>query len=249
MVYTEGTGRRIGLRRDATRAPIPAPERHGAAAAVAPTQGPRPRRALAYSKLKMVLTTGSTLGLYFWGSIGETASGKSVSPAWVEQCPFCGEIGFSFKPAEPGDRLLSTHAYCIEECKLAKEYDVMSWFLDCQVHPSVPDRAYRSCHSPMLDLAYQTAKSARLEDPKYSSELRGIAMATRQLKGQRLFCTHDTMVAIRNIARALRSDPNCPRYEDNEPWYVPHLAHLRSGNRGACPCYSCEHDRRRPVSQ
>src|SRR5271169_3110589 len=64
VVYTEGTGRRIGLRRDATRAPIPAPEWHGATAtAVAPTQGPRPRRALAYSKPKMVLTTGSTLTL------------------------------------------------------------------------------------------------------------------------------------------------------------------------------------------
>ena len=163
---------------------------------------------------------------------------------WVEQCPLCGEVGFSFKPAEPGDRLLSSHAYCLEECELAKEYDAMYWFLDCQEHPSVPDRAYLSCHSPMLDLAYEAAKSARFEDPNCLSELRGIVMATRRLREQRIFSTPETMVAIRNIARALRSDPNCPRYEDEEPWYVPHLAHLRSGNRAAFPCYSCEHHRR-----
>jgi hypothetical protein len=163
---------------------------------------------------------------------------------WVEQCPLCGEVGFSFKPAEPGDRLLSSHAYCLEECELAKEYDAMYWFLDCQEHPSVPDRAYHSCHSPMLDLAYEAAKSARFEDPNCLSELRGIVMATRRLREQRIFSTPETMVAIRNIARALRSDPNCPRYEDEEPWYVPHLAHLRSGNRAAFPCYSCEHHRR-----
>src|SRR6202158_5041853 len=54
--------RRTGLRRDATRAPISMPERQGAAAgAVASTQYQRPRPALAYSKPKMVLTTGSTL--------------------------------------------------------------------------------------------------------------------------------------------------------------------------------------------
>src|ERR1700674_249989 len=54
--------RRTRLRRDATRAPISMPERQGAAAAaVASTQHPRPRPALAYSEPKMVLTTGSTL--------------------------------------------------------------------------------------------------------------------------------------------------------------------------------------------
>lgn len=54
--------RRIGLRRDAPRAPIPVPEWLRAAAhAVARNAAQRPRPTLAYSKRKMVLTKGSTL--------------------------------------------------------------------------------------------------------------------------------------------------------------------------------------------
>ncbi len=54
--------RRIGLRRDATRAPIQGPEWQGAASPAVPNSNPRRRRALAYCGQKMVLTTGSTLG-------------------------------------------------------------------------------------------------------------------------------------------------------------------------------------------
>ncbi len=54
--------RRIGLRRDAPRAPISVPERLRAAAyAVARNAAQRPHPTLAYSKRKMVLTKGSTL--------------------------------------------------------------------------------------------------------------------------------------------------------------------------------------------
>jgi len=54
--------RRIGLRRDATRAPIQAPEWHGAGFPSRPrNSNPRPRRTLAYCGPKMVLTMGSTL--------------------------------------------------------------------------------------------------------------------------------------------------------------------------------------------
>ena len=52
---------RIGLRRDATRAPIQGPEWQGAASAAAPNSHPRPRLTLAYCERKMVLTIGSTL--------------------------------------------------------------------------------------------------------------------------------------------------------------------------------------------
>ena len=54
--------RRIGLRRDATRAPIQGPEWQGAGFHRRPQNStPRPRRALAYCGQKMVLTMGSTL--------------------------------------------------------------------------------------------------------------------------------------------------------------------------------------------
>src|SRR5664279_6623671 len=59
--------RRIGLRRDATRAPIQAPEWHGAGLHSRPRNSdPRPRRTLAYCGQKMVLTMGSTLVLHTW---------------------------------------------------------------------------------------------------------------------------------------------------------------------------------------
>jgi hypothetical protein len=54
--------RRIGLRRDATRAPIPGPEWHGAGLQSRPQNStPRPRRILTYCGQKMVLTMGSTI--------------------------------------------------------------------------------------------------------------------------------------------------------------------------------------------
>ena len=57
--------RRIGLRRDATRAPIQVPEWQGAGWQSRPQYStPRPRRTLAYCGQKMVLTMGSTL--LFW---------------------------------------------------------------------------------------------------------------------------------------------------------------------------------------
>ena len=56
--------RRIGLRRDATRAPIQVPEWQGAGWQSRPQYStPRPRRTLAYCGQKMVLTMGSTLDL------------------------------------------------------------------------------------------------------------------------------------------------------------------------------------------
>src|ERR1019366_3562482 len=52
----------IGLRRDATRAPIQVPEWQGAGWQSRPQYStPRPRRTLAYCGQKMVLTMGSTL--------------------------------------------------------------------------------------------------------------------------------------------------------------------------------------------
>jgi hypothetical protein len=61
----EALERRIGLRRDATRAPIQGPEWQGAGFPSRPQNStPRPRRALAYCGQKMVLTMGSTLPLY-----------------------------------------------------------------------------------------------------------------------------------------------------------------------------------------
>src|SRR5271166_6727961 len=53
--------RRVGLRRDATRAPMQGPEWQGAASPAAPNSNPKPRRALAYCRHKMVLTMGSAL--------------------------------------------------------------------------------------------------------------------------------------------------------------------------------------------
>ena len=58
--------RRIGLRRDATRAPIQGPEWQGAASTAAPNSHPRPRLTLAYCERKMVLTIGSTLVDVTW---------------------------------------------------------------------------------------------------------------------------------------------------------------------------------------
>lgn len=50
------------LRRDATRAPIQGPERHGVGLQSRPQNStPRPRRTLAYCGEKMVLTMGSTI--------------------------------------------------------------------------------------------------------------------------------------------------------------------------------------------
>jgi hypothetical protein len=58
----EALERRIGLRRDAIRAPIQGPEWQGAGFHRRPqNSNPRPRRALAYCGQKMVLTMGSTL--------------------------------------------------------------------------------------------------------------------------------------------------------------------------------------------
>ena len=56
--------RRIGLRRDAPRAPTPGPEWLGRLLASPPrNEGSETRPTLAYSKQKMVLTMGSTLHL------------------------------------------------------------------------------------------------------------------------------------------------------------------------------------------
>src|ERR1035437_1775316 len=63
-ITLETLERRIGLRRDATRAPIPGPEWHGAALQSRPKHStPRPRRTLTYCGQKMVLTMGSTIDL------------------------------------------------------------------------------------------------------------------------------------------------------------------------------------------
>ena len=60
----EALERRIGLRRNATRAPIQGPEWQGAGFPSRPQNStPRPRRALAYCGQKMVLTMGSTLDI------------------------------------------------------------------------------------------------------------------------------------------------------------------------------------------
>jgi hypothetical protein len=53
--------RRIGLRRDATRAPFKGLNGRGGWTTVAPTLTYATRRSLAYWKPKMVLTTGATL--------------------------------------------------------------------------------------------------------------------------------------------------------------------------------------------
>ena len=61
-ITLEKLERRIGLRTDATRAPIPGPEWHGAGLQSRPQNStPRPRRTLTYCGQKMVLTMGSTL--------------------------------------------------------------------------------------------------------------------------------------------------------------------------------------------
>ncbi|BDC51056.1 hypothetical protein F183_A33720 [Bryobacterales bacterium F-183] len=178
-------------------------------------------------------------GLCWRGAELSAVVGKHVAPVWIEQCPFCGEVGFAPRPTGPEDQNLRVHAYCVEECTFAKKYNVMSWFLDCQTHLSV--RAYRNHHSPMLDLAYDTAKSASFDDPNLASLTCGIGVAVRKLREQRVFSTPETIATIGEVAQTLRSDPACPAYE--EPWYVAHLAHLRSSNRASCPCYSCEYER------
>jgi hypothetical protein len=71
--------RRIGLRRDATRAPIQVPEWQGAGWQSRPQYStPRPRRTLAYCGQKMVLTMGSTLhlckGFAHWQQSGNSAN-------------------------------------------------------------------------------------------------------------------------------------------------------------------------------
>ena len=76
--------RRIGLRRDATRAPIQVPEWQGAGWQSRPQYStPRPRRTLAYCGQKMVLTMGSTLdlkspGLHLEALKGDRAGQHSI---------------------------------------------------------------------------------------------------------------------------------------------------------------------------
>jgi hypothetical protein len=71
--------RRIGLRRDATRAPIQGPEWQGAGSHSRPQNStPRPRRALAYCGQKMVLTMGSTLDV--WDQLGASPAHLTTQP-------------------------------------------------------------------------------------------------------------------------------------------------------------------------
>jgi hypothetical protein len=56
--------RRIGLRRDATRAPMQGPEWQGAASPPPQTQTQTPPETLAYRGQKLVLTMGSTLSSF-----------------------------------------------------------------------------------------------------------------------------------------------------------------------------------------
>jgi hypothetical protein len=82
---------RIGLRRDATRAPIQGPEWQRAGSHSRPQNStPRPRRALAYCGQKMVFGMGSTLGgLRHFGKMTNviatriTNTGSRFSPVWI----------------------------------------------------------------------------------------------------------------------------------------------------------------------
>jgi hypothetical protein len=69
--------RRIGLRRDATRAPFKGLNGRGGWTTVAPTLTYATRRSLAYWKPKMVLTTGATLHV----PLGVVGSGLRVLSA------------------------------------------------------------------------------------------------------------------------------------------------------------------------
>src|ERR1035437_2791209 len=90
-ITLETLERRIGLRRDATRAPIPGPEWHGAALQSRPKHStPRPRRTLTYCGQKMVLTMGSTI---------PRADCQTAQRALADGPGGSGQVGAAVEPA------------------------------------------------------------------------------------------------------------------------------------------------------
>src|ERR1035437_4150781 len=94
-ITLETLERRIGLPRDATRAPIPGPEWHGAALQSRPKHStPRPRRTLTYCGQKMVLTMGSTIhyGIAFLARLAGDLEGERRESARVRAELFAVQV-------------------------------------------------------------------------------------------------------------------------------------------------------------
>ena len=191
----------------------------------------------------------------FWGSnfrdgvqcwnIPSWPNGKRTTPAWIEECPFCGEIAFCYSPgAEDASYTLSdVHRTCLKQYEFAKRFNILDYFLDCFSSFEGMPKLLRQPSSPRLDLAYEAARSARFESPEHLGELKGISLACARLKDMGVFCHPEVSLGLETIGRLFSENPSCPRYD--EPWQVPHIAHLRSKAKDPCACYRCKSKARR----
>ncbi len=191
-------------------------------------------RLAATTHLRTYLFHGSafdgTGGLFSWGHYRH-----ELTPTHISQCPFCGIVDFPFTPERDDDELSSLPHLCIEECLFAQTYNIDSNFLDFQ---SGAETIRRPSSTPMLDIAYQMAKSARFEDPSHAIEIKSVCALMRKLAASKIWCGPATLVAIHKFAASLAANPQCPRYY--EPWYVTHIQHFQFGRGLACPCSMCE---------
>lgn len=201
-------------------------------------------------------TTGKECVLFhgspFDGTGGLYASRTYHSEVYIAQCPFCGVCEFNFTAGggeddtEESDRLLKSPSHCcVEECFLARAYGISSDFIDFQ-WPGKTMLVARPAGSPMLAVAYQAAKSARFEDSKFASEVKGLCAANRTLAQFRVWSYPEVLADVHRLALDFARDPDCPKYD--EPWYVPHIAHMQTKSKEPCPCYSCVGNRRRGES-
>jgi hypothetical protein len=124
--------------------------------------------------------------------------------------------------------------FCYKESEMARHHNILDYFAQDYLTPPA---------SPALQLAIETAKSMRFEQPGSETVIKTTALAIRRLTEAGIFCfpeQRDWLVETATEWAAVNEPWMC--YQ--EPWYVRHKDNL---DRGFSPCdfYSCFADRRR----
>jgi hypothetical protein len=174
--------------------------------------------------------TGKSV-LVFWGSNFDTGHDlrlwreleqlKDWKPliAQFRQCPHCGVL-----EAGPFDG-----HFCLERAAVAERYGVLHYFDQDLEYPA---------ESPMLALARESAQSARFESPEWTEEIKGLILAGRRLRDQKIYCVSEVTAQIISRASEWAEEQGGRSCPELEPWWPEHAKSLRLKTQ--CSCGHCE---------
>jgi hypothetical protein len=157
------------------------------------------------------------------GAFGEYSHSQYI---FLTQCPFCGGFGFNTIKSptcqqdiyQYGHPHIYTHS-CEESNRIARKYDIDICFMDYVDDKNDPPMPW-SHHSPVLDIAYDAARSARFEDPLFESHLEIYQNCINRLMDGHAFGPRDLYESVIEHAVKLSVDPHCPDFNGNRKLVV-----------------------------